>query len=168
VVAALVTAAVLPWLAPLKFTSNPNRWHSGASGTYYLVVGRAHQREPVSVAWTATVRCPDCNHSTAPNATLRRLRPTDIVIWASIQRSYIAAWPPSGRPLSSPYSLRDAYRLPCCDGVAVTGGVWEVYSFGPARQYEILVRVFWGSPPTAEMRVEAQDAVDRLQLPAAR
>jgi hypothetical protein len=168
VVVGLVTAAVLPWLAPLTFASYPPGWHSGASGTYYIVVGHAHERAPVSVAWTATVRCPDCNHSTAPNATLRGLGRSDIVIWASIQRPDPAGWPPSSRPLSSPYSLRQAYRLPCCDGAAVAGGVWELYSFGPAKRYEILIRVFWGSPPTDRMRAEAQDAIDRLDVPAAR
>jgi len=167
VVAALVAAAVLPWLAPLKFASHPIGWYSGASGTYYVVVGRAHERAPVSVAWTATVPCPDCDYSTAPNATLRGLRANDIVIWASIQHADPAGWPPSGRPLSSPYSLRQAYRLPCCDGAAVAGGLWELYAFGPAKRYEILIRVFWGSPPTDRMRVEAQNAIDRLAAPAA-
>jgi hypothetical protein len=168
VLAELATAAVLPWLAPLSFASHPTGWDSGASGTYYIVVGRAHERAPVSVAWTATVRCPDCDHSTAPNATLRALHPNDIVIWASIQRADATGWPPSGRPSSSLYSLRQAYRLPCCDGAAVAGGVWELYAFGPARAYEILVRVFWGSPPTHRMRAAAQNAIDRLDAPAAR
>ena len=36
------------------------------------------------------------------------------------------------------------------------------------KRYSVLVRVFWGSPPTTVMKDAAQRAVDGLELPPAR
>ena len=166
--AAVVAAIVVPWLTPLTFSSHPSGWYTGASGTYFLTVGSSHQRYPVSVAWTANVICPDCNHFNPPNGTLRHLGPNDVVVWASIQEADPTGWPPAGRRLSPRLSLGHAFRLPCCDGTSVAGGAYELYAFGPRKAYTVLVRVYWGSPPMASIRTAAQHAISALVLPAAR
>lgn len=165
--AAVVAALVVPWLTPLTFTSHPSGWHSGSSGTYELTVGPNHATVPVSVAWSANVACPDCDHFNPPNSTLRHLGPGGIVIWASIQRGDPSGSLPAGRHLSPHLSLGQAFRLPCCDAVAVRGGAYELDAVGPRKAYMLLVRVYWGSPPSKSMKAEAQHALHSLELPRA-
>ena len=111
--AALITAVLTPWLTPLTFASHPTGWHTGSSGTYVLTVGRERSGYPVSVAWAATIRCPDCNRSNPPNATLRHLRPGDIVVWAEHPARRPHRWPPAGRRLGPGLTLSQSFRFPC-------------------------------------------------------
>jgi hypothetical protein len=168
VLVAFVAAVAVPWLTPLRFASHPTGWKAGASGTYSLTIGPAHQKYPVSVAWTSNVPCRDCDHSNPPSATLHRLGSGGVVVWASIQIADPTGWPPAGRPLSPHYSLTDASHFLCCDGEPVAGGAWELYGFGPRKAYGVLVRVYWGSTPTASMKADAQRALNALELPPAR
>ncbi len=36
---------------------------------------------------------------------------------------------------------------------------------GPEAAYTVIVRVYFGSPPTRSMRAQAQAALDHLELP---
>ena len=88
-------------------------------------------------------------------------------MWASIQ-ACTAGWPPDHRRVSAHYSLADAYHFACCEGAPIKGGEWELYGFGPKRAYSVLIRIYWGSPPTASMEAEATRAVHALRLPDVR
>jgi hypothetical protein len=166
--AAVALALAVPWLTPLSFGAPAHGWQAGRSGTITTSVGRAHTATALSTAWTANVRCPDCTTANPPNATLQRLPRGGIIVWASIQPPAATGWPPDRRRLSRRYSLTDAYRFPCCEATAIGGGLWELYGSGPRGAYGVLVRVFWGSPPTAAMKAEAQAAIATLRLPDAR
>jgi hypothetical protein len=155
-----------PWHAPLSFGLHAHGWRVGQSGTYRDTwcsqAGVAR-----SAAWAANVRYRDSVRSDPPNATLRHLPPGGVVVWASIQRC-TAEWPPSHRHLSHLDSLEGAWRWACCDGAYIRGGVWELYGFGPDRAYSVLIRIYWGSPPTAALKAEVTRAVRALRLPAPR
>jgi hypothetical protein len=90
------------------------------------------------------------------------------VVWASIQTTCNTPWPGGGRRVSAHYSLADAYHFPCCEGAGTGGGEWELYGFGPKRAYSVLIRIYWGSPPTKAMKAEAATALHSLRLPAVR
>ena len=165
-VVAVVIALAIPWLTQLSFGLHAQGWHVGRSGTIHTAVGSSHARVPMSTAWAANVRYRDSATSAPPNATLRHLPPRGIVVWASIQLP-TEAWPPDHRRLSVHYSLVNAYRLACCEAAGIGGGEWELYGFGPRRAYTVLVRVYWGSPPTEAMKAEAERALHTLRLPRA-
>ena len=61
---------------------------------------------------------------------------------------------------------RHARRYPCCDGTYVAGGEYALTGAGPAAAYSVIVRVYFGSPPTRSMRAQAQRALDHLELPS--
>jgi hypothetical protein len=75
-------------------------------------------------------------------------------------------WPPDGRRVAGDYSVTSAYRFACCEA-EFSGGISEMYGFGPRRAYTVLVRVYWGSSPDKAMRVAAQRAIRTLHLPQA-
>lgn len=162
-VAAVAVALAVPWLAPVSFGLHAPGWYVGQSGTRYQSVAPRVS----SVAWAGNVRCRDCVSSVPPNATLRSLPRRGIIVRVSIQLPDPTGWPPKGRLLSRRYSLRDAYRFPCCEAVRI-GGSWELYGFGPKHAYSTVVDVYWGSAPTTAMRAAAQRAISTLRLPAAR
>jgi hypothetical protein len=64
--------------------------------------------------------------------------------------------------------LDRAVRYPCCDGTYVAGGEYALTGSGPAAAYAVIVRVYFGSPPTPAMRARAQRVLDRLILPRPR
>jgi len=164
VIAALVAAAV-PWLTPLSFGLHNPGWYTGRSGTVSTTVGRRHAPIPMSTAWASNVRYHDRATSDPPNNTLQHFPSSGVVVWGAIQTG---GWPPGGRRISVDYSLADAYRFPCCEAAYIGGGEWELYGFGPRRAYSVLVRIYWGSPPTPRMRRAATRAIHALRLPAAR
>jgi hypothetical protein len=167
VIAAVAIALAIPWLSPLSFGLHVQGWHTGQSGTTYLTVGHAHKRLPMSTAWAANVPYRDPATSDPPNQTLQHLPTGGVVIWAMIQPSMAGTLPPDHRRISAHYALADAYHFPCCDGVGVRGGSWELYGFGPKHTYSVIVRIYWGSPPTKTMKAEAQRALDTMRLPRA-
>jgi len=63
--------------------------------------------------------------------------------------------------------LDRARRYPCCDGTYVAGGEYALAGAGPAA-YSVIVRVYFGSPPTRSLRAQAQRALERLELPLPR
>jgi hypothetical protein len=166
--AAVAIALAVPWLTPVSFGWRVPGWHVGQSGTHYELVGHAHTRTPFSTAWVTNVRCRDCGTSNPPNATLQQFPRRGIIVWASIQPPDPTGWPPTRRRLSRNYSLTDAYHFPCCEATLIGGGAWELYGFGQKRTYSVLIRVYWGSPPTRAMKAVAQRAIRTLRLPQAR
>jgi hypothetical protein len=140
-------------------------WQTGSSGTlvssYGPVPGVAAPKE--STAWIARgVRYRDRPTADPPNATLSKLPPHGIVVFAAVYESA----EPRGRPIGLRFGR--ARRYPCCDGTYVAGGEYELAGSGPAAAYSVIVRVYFGSPPTPSMRAQAQQALDRLELPASR
>ena len=160
-----ISASAVPWRVPLAFRLHVPGWYTGQSGTVYSTVGHAHTRFPMSTAWAANVRYRDPATSDPPNNTLRRLAPTGVVVWAIIQPSMPGQ---PDRRVSAHYNLADAYHFPCCDGEGVRGGSWELYGFSPKHAYSVLIRIYWGSPPTTAMKAEATRAIHALRLPAPR
>jgi hypothetical protein len=63
--------------------------------------------------------------------------------------------------------ITKAKRFACCEATRV-GGEYDMSGYGPGRRYSVIVRVYFGSVPTSALRVEAQRALERLQLPASR
>jgi hypothetical protein len=162
-VAVLVAVLAIPWAAPLSFGDPAPGWHVGRSGTVYTKVVR--KREPLSVAWAANVKYRDVATADPPNRTLRHLPSNGIVVWAAIQPP--GNWPPDGRRTTTRYALAYSYRFACCEGASVAGGEWELYGWGPHRAYSVLVRIYFGSPPTRAMKAEAQRTLRTLRLPKA-
>ena len=155
--------ALAPWAQPLRFQP-PTGWHTGASGTfdssYGPVPGIASPRE--STAWMARgVHYRDRPTADPPEATLSRLPPQGIVVFAVVYQSALTERRVDLR-------LVRARRYPCCDGTYVAGGEYGLAGGGPAAAYSVIVRVYFGSPPTRSMRAQAQRALDQLELPSPR
>ena len=156
----LAALSLAPWTHPLSFGPLAG-WATGASGnvaTRYAAGGSGTQ----SSAWIATkVRYRDGATADPPNRTLAHLPARAVVVWAVV---FAPANP--GSPLR--LDLARARRLDCCEATPVAGGVYELTGTGPAGAYTAIVRVYFGSRPTAALRAEAQRALDRLVLPAPR
>jgi hypothetical protein len=156
--------AIAPWSQPARFRPLPG-WRNGASGTlassYGPVPGVSSPEE--TTAWIAKgVRYRDPATADPPNATLSHLPRHGVVVFVTAFESAGN----KGKPVSLQFDR--ARRYPCCDGTAVPGGEYELSGAGPGAAYSVIVRVYFGSAPTASMRAEAQQALDRLELPAPR
>ena len=156
--------AIAPWAQPLRFRPLSG-WHAGASGTfdssYGPAPGIASPKE--STAWmTRGVRYRDRPKADPPQATMSRLPPRAILVFAVIYQSARK----TGRQIA--LRLDRATRYPCCDGTYVAGGEYALAGLGPAAAYSVNVRVYFGSPPTRAMRAQAQRALDHLRLPRPR
>jgi len=156
--------ALVPWAQPVRFRPLQG-WQSGASGTLHSSYGPvpdvASPKE--ATAWMARgVRYRDRPTADPPEATLSRLPRQGIVVFAAVYQSARGA----GRGVD--LRLDRARRYPCCDGTYVAGGEYELAGAGPAAAYSVIVRVYFGSPPTRSMRGQAQRALDRLELPLPR
>jgi hypothetical protein len=160
----LISLALAPWSHPLAFAAGPG-WQSGRSGTMRSAYAGA-RRVPTpleSAAWTATgVRYRDRATADPPNVTLRAIPPRAVIVWAVIYE------PVSAHQARIRFALSAARRLACCEGEPVVGGMWELAGAGPGRAYSVIVRVYFGSLPTAAMRAQAQQALVRLRLPLPR
>jgi len=97
-----------------------------------------------------------------PDATLSRLPARAVLVFATIYES--------GRTSGKRIRLRlaRAHRHACCDGTYVAGGQYALKGVGPAGAYSVILRVYFGSPPTRAMRADAQRAIDHLALPRPR
>ena len=160
----LAALMLVPWLHPLTFRPLPG-WQTGASGdarSVYVGNGR-HVVGPVeSAAWIAKgVRYRDPATADPPNTTLAYLPADGVVIWAVIESPAVRG----ERPIR--LDLARARHFPCCDGVGVVGGEDELTGTAGRGAYSVIVRIFFGSPPTRAARARAQRALDRLVLPAA-
>ena len=136
----------------LTFAPHPG-WTTGASGTTQSAYGGTVE----TAAWTAHgVRYRDSATTDPPNATLKRLPRRAVIVWA-------VAFKPANHEPPVRLELRHARRLPCCEGEYVAGGEWELS--GSRGGYSVIVRIYFGSPPTRTMRSEAAEALTRLRLP---
>jgi hypothetical protein len=160
----VAAVALAPWSQPLRFRPLSG-WQRGASGTINSAYGPVPNIDSPkeSAAWMARgVRYRDRPTADPPNATLSRLPRQAIVVFAAIYQS--------ARAKAKRIALRldRAKRYPCCDGTYVAGGEWGLAGTGPAAAYSVIVRVYFGSPPTRSMRTQAQRALEVLVLPAPR
>lgn len=165
--AALFAAlALAPWTHPLAFASLPG-WQTGMRGnTRSAYVGPPLNRVKTpleSSAWIArNVRYRDDPTADPPNKTLRQLPRDGLIVWAVIYNP--------AQPGSAPIrlDLAKAKHFACCEGAGLAAGDYELDGAGPGRAYAVIVRIYFGSRPTRGLRIEAQRALDRLQLPARR
>jgi hypothetical protein len=156
--------ALAPWAQPLGFRPLAG-WETGAAGTfdssYGAVPNVASPKE--STAWMARgVRYRDVRTADPPEATLSRLPPGGILVFAVV---YQTAGDTRKR---INLRLDHATRYPCCDGTYVAGGEYALGGAGPAAAYSVIVNVYFGSPPTRAMRAQAQRALNRVKLPPPR
>jgi len=156
--------AIAPWAHPLRFRPLSG-WSAGASGTFDSAYGPspdvASPKE--STAWmTSGARYRDGRTADPPDATMSHLPPRAILVFAVVFES--------GRHSGRRIELRidRATRYDCCDGTHVAGGEYALAGLGPGAAYSVIVRVYFGSPPTRSMRARAQRALDRLELPRPR
>jgi len=89
---------------------------------------------------------------------MSRLPPRAILVFAVVYESGSA-----GRRID--LRLSRATRHRCCDGTYVAGGQYALAGTGPGAAYSVIVRVYFGSPPTRSMRAQAQRALHMLVLP---
>ena len=163
-IALLAAVALAPWAEPVRFRPLPG-WQRGASGTFNSTYGPAGDiaSPKESTAWmTNGVRYRDRRTADPPDATLSRLPRRGIVVFAVV---YQTAKNVERRIVSR---LDKARRYPCCDGTYVAGGEYGLAGAGPGLAYSVIVRVYFGSPPTRSMRADAQRALDHLKLPSPR
>jgi hypothetical protein len=156
--------ALAPWAQPLGFQPLAG-WETGAAGTFKSSYGAVPNvtSPKESTAWMARgVRYRDVRTADPPEATLSRLPPRGILVFAVV---YQTAGTTARR---IDLRLGHATRYPCCDGTYVAGGEYALAGAGPGAAYSVIVNVYFGSPPTRSMRTQAQRALDRLQLPPAR
>ena len=160
----LAAVALAPWAHPLRFRPLPG-WRHGASGTFNSSYGPGGEiaSPKESTAWIARgVHYRDPRTADPPDATLSRLPADGIVVFAVIyQRAQNA-----GRRID--LRLDHAKRYPCCDGTYVRGGEFALTGTGPGAAYSVIVRIYFGSPPTRSMGSQAQRALDQLALPSPR
>jgi len=157
-VAFLAALALTPWAHPLAFAPLPG-WQTGMSGTHAAYVKTVLE----SSAWIArNVRYRDDATADPPNKTLAHLPRNGLIVWAVISTSA------QNRAKPIQLQLNDAKRFACCEGAYVAGGEYELTGSGPGRGYYVIVRIYFGSRPTAALRAEAQRALDRLALPSPR
>ncbi len=160
----VAAVALAPWAQPLRFRPLPS-WERGASGTLDSSYGPVPNTESPkeSTAWMARgVRYRDRPTADPPVATLSRLPRRGIVVFAVIYQSA------RNRARRIQLRLDRATRYPCCDGTYVAGGEYALAGAGPAAAYSVIVRVYFGSPPTRAMRGQAQRALEQLDLPLPR
>jgi hypothetical protein len=160
----IAAVALAPWAQPLRFRPLPG-WQSGASGTLDSSYGPApdNASPKESTAWMARgVRYRDRPTADPPHATLARLPRQGIVVFVVVYQS--------ARTTERRIDLRldRVRRYACCDGTYVAGGAYGLSGAGPSAAYSVIVRVYFGSPPTRSMRAQAQRALDHLELPPPR
>jgi hypothetical protein len=137
-------------------------WHTGANGTFDSSYGPAPGiRSPKeSTAWMARgVRYRDRRTADPPVEALARLQRGAILVFATIYES----GPSTRKPIQ--LRLDRARRRPCCDGTYVPGAEYALSGLGPGAAYAVVIRIYFGSPPTPSMRAHAQRALDHLRLP---
>lgn len=160
----MAALALAPWAQPVRFRPLQG-WQSGASGTLESSYGPVPDvpSPKESTAWMIQgVRYRDRPTADPPNATLSHLPRQGIVVFAAVYQSA------GDGQRRVDLRLDRARRYPCCDGTYVAGGEYELAGAGPEAAYSVIVRVYFGSPPTRSMRARAQRALDRLVLPVPR
>jgi hypothetical protein len=162
---ALIALAVAPWTHPLAFQPLPG-WQTERSGNVRAdPIGNNRTATALeSAAWMARgVRYDDVPTADPPNRTLQDLPRRAVIVWAVISDDGTAR---QRDPIRLNLAL--AKRFACCEAARVAGGQWKLSGAGPGHAYSAIVRVFFGSPPTAAMRKQAQVVLNQLQLPSSR
>jgi hypothetical protein len=163
-VALVAAVALAPWAHPPHFRPLPG-WHLGSGGTFESSYGPnpAVASPKESTAWMVKgVRYRDRRTADPPTATLAQLPRDGIVVFAVVYQGVTNA----SRPIA--LRLDRSNHYPCCDGTYVPGGEYSLTGAGPGAAYSVIVRVYFGRPPTRSMLAQAQRALDRLELPAPR
>jgi hypothetical protein len=158
----VAAVALAPWSQPLRFLPLPG-WETGTAGTFNSSYGPVpHVASPKeSTAWLAKgVRYRDLRTADPPEATLSRLPPRGILVFAVVFQTART----TQRRID--LHLDHATRYPCCDGTYVAGGEYGLSGAGPGARYSVIVNVYFGSRPTRAMRAQAQRALDHLKLPS--
>ena len=142
-------------------------WQTGMSGnTHSVYVSPAAKRVATpleSSAWIARdVHYRDDATSDPPNKTLAHLPSNSVIVWAVIFNPVQRGDKPIRLDLSK------AKRFACCEAAYVAGGEYELAGSGPGNAYSVIVRIYFGSRPTAPLRNAAQRALDQLALPSPR
>lgn len=137
-------------------------WRQGSSGNVRSNYSPVGARAAESSAWTAHgVRYRDVATADPPNSTISRLPPRAVIVWAVI-------YSPASHADAVHLDVSKARHLPCCEAASVIGGVDELTGTGGGGSYNVIVRIYYGSRPSPALRREAQAALERLRLPAAR
>jgi hypothetical protein len=161
----LAALALAPWAHPLAFRPLPG-WQTGASGTVrsaYVGHGQRVRVPKESAAWIArNVRYQSPATEDPPNTTLRHVRRNSVIVWAVILQGV-----QRGQERIR-LDLRHAKHFACCEGEYVPGGSYEMTGTGPRGAYSVIIRIYFGAPATRALRVQAQRALNRLQLPPGR
>jgi hypothetical protein len=164
VLAIVAAVALAPWAQPLQFRPLPG-WETGTNGTFDSSYGPALtvKSPKESTAWMVKgVRFRDGRTADPPDATISHLPRQGIVVFAVIYQSAAR----TERRID--LRLAHATHYPCCDGTYVAGGEYGLAGAGPSAAYSVIVRVYFGSPPTRSMRAQAQRALYHLELPRPR
>src|SRR5262249_20243323 len=134
------------------------RGASGSVPSQYAGASRSTTEPIESTAWIAKgVRYVDRPTADPPNATLTHLARRSLIVWAVIYS------PPTREPPLE-LDVARAGRNACGEGVG-TPAEYELSGSGPRHAYAVIVRIYFGSPPTRPLRAEAQRALDALALP---
>ena len=161
----LAVALAAPWRHPVSFSPLAG-WRTGASGTTRSTyVGRPRPATPPveSTAWAAkNVRYRDEATADPPNRTLARLPANGVIVWAVIFS------PPQAGDKPIRLVLGRAKHFACCEGEQVVGGEYELTGSASDRAYSVIVRIYFGSRPSKELRADAQLALTQLRLPERR
>lgn len=163
-IALLIALAIAPWAHPMTFSPIPG-WRTGSSGnTRSVYVG--HKKwiaEPLeSTAWIARgVRFRDPPTADPPNQTLANLPKGAVIVWAVIYSPIEA----KEKPIN--LDFRAARRYACCEEASIPAE-YDLVGAGPHRAYSVIVRIYFGSPPSPRLRAQTQVALRDLHLPAAR
>lgn len=162
----LAALALAPWLHALAFHPLPG-WQTGMSGNRHsLYVGPPTKRVAApleSSAWIArNVRYRDGATTDPPNNTLKHLPRNGVIVWAVIYN------PTQKGEKPIRLNLGAAKHFACCEAVGLVAGDYELSGYGPGRAYSVIVRIYFGSRPTRTLRVEAQRALNQLELPPPR
>jgi hypothetical protein len=138
-------------------------WHSGSHG------GGEVRATDHAAAWAATVPYRNEPRDLPPRDTLETLPPDGILIWVGLARDN--RFPPTGELRAKGPQV----SVPLQAGQAQGGFGWEgqvrdisLYRLWGwvGEQYNVDLWIFYGRrEPTAEQRAQAQDALNRLELP---
>lgn len=156
----LLTLAFAPWSRALAFQPLAG-WRTGASGN--LPSQYNGRKKPGVKTWesTAWMRYLDSATADPPNKTLAQLPKQAVIVWAVIYS------PDTQQEHAVQLDFRKAKRYACCVA-ALIPAEYDLTGSGPHDAYSVIVRIYFGSQPSARSQAVAQQALSHLRLPSAR
>jgi hypothetical protein len=157
--------ACAPWQHSLAFAPLSGWARGSSSDVRDAYVGRHHwATTPLeATAWIARgVRYRDPATADPPNQTLQHFPRGAIIVWAVIYQD------PHPSPSRIRLDLAHARRYACCEAAYVAGAEHELTGSGPRGRYSVIVRIYFGAPPTSDRLALAQRALDQLVMPSPR